>query len=414
MIRFLIKALWSFKEKGYNRNLSVLNLSVDFEKYIILDIVRKFQFNMGSSFKKEELVKRSFAQYKCQTYLWKRGFQFIINFLSLIVFIPLIFIFLLNFYVMRLNLILKSNKNEKQNNVGGNVGVFMFDDESILPPSISVSYSLFKYRRNWMLSLKDISLITYLIKNYFYEPYFVTHNIINMALYKANLIIYNAENIFSASEYSFSSSFLTFYCDLNGCEHVNLMHGEKLFYIRDAFCSYHKIFLWEDYYKTLFQKLRCITKEFIIEKPLWLMHATKECIKTDKDELSDGKPIFVYYQGGESIKNLSELVKFLGKLRKKFKIVIRLHPRYATKNIMKMFQNFETEDPHLIPVEYSICKAQYVAGLYTTVLHQALWLNKSVVLNNLAADKYMKLRELGYYLLNISSNKIINLTELVS
>ena len=410
MIDVLVRGALEFRRRAYR--VSALDLSATFQDRLIARIAKGLDIAPDVSFKERELVQRSFAQYRCQSFLWSEEYRLLANILSVLAAVPLAMVFLFEFY--KGYLVGCRRRTMPTNGCKREVTVVLFDDMSLLPPSVKESYCLVKYRKRWMLSLRDFGTIfRLLVRHYYYEPYFVVHIMVKMALYKANLVTYKPSSVLSTSEFSFSSSFLTLYCGLNGCQHVNVMHGDKLFYLRDAFCSYDRMYVWEQYYKMLFGRLRCMIKEFIVEKPSWLTRTSEECKKDARSVEGRRKPLLVYYQGSESVGDFYELQRRLKGLEKKFDIVVRLHPRYGMKTIAGLLSNFQIEYPHVTPLEYSLCRAEYVAGLYTTVLQQALWLGKKVLVNDLDMDKYNRLRELGYYLLVAPMENVFRISDLV-
>lgn len=62
---------------------------------------------------------------------------------------------------------------------------------------------------------------------------------------------YQSKAIVVHNEYSFTSSILTAYCETRNVLHINVMHGEKMYYIRDSYFRYDRCYVWDAYYRDL-------------------------------------------------------------------------------------------------------------------------------------------------------------------
>ena len=58
---------------------------------------------------------------------------------------------------------------------------------------------------------------------------------IKVAGYSFMITKYQSKAIVVHNEYSFTSSILTAYCETRNVLHINVMHGEKMYYIRDSY-----------------------------------------------------------------------------------------------------------------------------------------------------------------------------------
>ena len=75
---------------------------------------------------------------------------------------------------------------------------------------------------------------------------------------------YTPKDLYVSAEYSFTSSILTAYCERNRVRHINVMHGEKTFFIREAFSRFHIFYVWDDFYIKLFHQLRANRTEYVV------------------------------------------------------------------------------------------------------------------------------------------------------
>ena len=210
-------------------------------------------------------------------------------------------------------------------------------------------------------------------------------NLIKIAKYRAIISQFpNTEAIIVCSEYSYTSSILTLWCNSQNIMHINVMHGEKLFYIRDSFFIFNRCYIWDCYYKNLFIKLKANKDQFFIEVP--------PALKFD-DLLNEAKCYdYTYYlQGLESKKELLKILAIIDELEKNNKLVsIRPHPRYSdTKLLTKIFKNkISIENLEIVSIEKSILSDKIV-----------VFDNNEIVLNGLKEDVLKEekiLKRLGF------------------
>ena len=202
------------------------------------------------------------------------------------------------------------------------------------------------------------------------------------------------------SEYSFTSSILTYYCEINNCKHINVMHGEKLFYIRDSFFKFHKCYVWHEHYCKLFKKLKADENQFVVEMPRFMKIGQANLSVPNKE---NQKNIYKYYlQGDETKEQLYQLLKVLDSLSENFHIIVRPHPIWSKRNELNVFsKKFEIENPEDITILNSLLRTDFVCSLYSTVLFQGYCLNKKIVVNDLDKNTYNKLKELDYIVINL-------------
>ena len=75
---------------------------------------------------------------------------------------------------------------------------------------------------------------------------------VKLAMYRYQYEVYHPKAMIVDEEYSYTSSFLTEYCHRLGVEHIDIMHGEKLYFIRDTFFCFDRCYVWDGYYRDLF------------------------------------------------------------------------------------------------------------------------------------------------------------------
>lgn len=334
------------------------------------------------------LTERSYFQYKCQM----MGVPF-----SLKATQNLGAIFLLIYYLFKPY---KKpdvyNKNEKIN-----IAVFLREGVTtdIIPTSLKDEYyKIYEnpLKGNMFLSKDDKKFIwnNYILK-YWYSPFFCTKCIVKLAIYSNVNYIYKPKAIITHNEYSYTSSSLTQFCHVYDVEHINVMHGEKLFNIRDSFVQFDRYYVWDQHYVNLLVELRASKEQFIIEAP--------DCVRLNIGDQNEYKYEYTYYLGAENEKELLTIKKNLLNTKVPMeRICIRLHPRYCDEEqINLIFNGFQIEKPNEESLNISISQTKYVVSLYSTVLYQAYESGKNIVIDDVAdPEKYEQLKNLKYIMMS--------------
>ncbi len=352
----------------------------------IFDIDLKKEIEYLHSFKEpKDLIERSYFQYKCQSFSQNRFNIIKRNIFSIFILIPFILTALFKGFFL-----IKKNKKKS-------LTIFIFSGVDHIVPSIvkerNKEFLKVNFGEGWFFVFKDFKYILSLM-HYIKSPYFILKVIYKMAMYRNFINRYAPQTIVCSSEYSFSSSFLTWYCNQNNVEHINVMHGEKLLNIRDSFFQFNEYYVWDTYYVDLFEKLRANKAQFKIAIPQSLV------IKSENIPL---KYDITYYLGAENIQEMIILNKLLlDTYIPNNKICIRPHPRYSNmKEVESVFTSFDIQDVRKTSIEHSIGLTKMLCSLYSTVLLQGLCSGKEIVVDDITdKNKFEKLQELGFIILN--------------
>jgi len=341
-------------------------------------------------------IQRSFYQYKCQKHQ-RKGTFILFNIGSFFMILPMLLYFL-----FKKTKYIKSSREK--------IAVFLYPEigRKIIPHSLGNKYEEIidvSFNSAFKLNKEDLYIIFDILKTYPYSFYFIAKIIIKIAFYRYLIDTYNPQAIIATSEYSFTSSVLTFFCERNNVKHINIMHGEKLLNIRQSFFRFHTCYVWDSHYINLFLKLRAEKKQFRIEIPPSLI--------INCDDFSGLKETdFKYYlaiatkQEIIKISNLIIDIEGLG-----FTIKIRPHPRYSDEKIIKKFipiKNIENSTEHSI--NSSICTSRNIIGAYSSVLLQAYLCGKTVFLDDIIFKGDVdKLEELQYILTSKNVGRLSSL-----
>lgn len=338
--------------------------------------------NFDKKIYENSLIKRSYYQWKCQRFL---QFNYLYLFLINIISMPIIIAFIIYVIIIKINP--KHTEKTKKTNrkIAINIGY-----SNCIPNTIKKEFNILNGKKGFNFDLADFK---FFIKNvYLKYPlsfYFNLKILIKISLYSYIIKNYNLNAILVNSEYTFTSSILTLYCRLNNVEHINVMHGEKLFNIRDSFCEFDRFYIWDEYYKDLLTKLNMPDKQFIVNN-----------IKTKKYETNKmyNNLNIKYYLQLETEKELEKISSKLKELKVLgYNVLVRPHPRYSDlKKIESIFNGIKIEKLD-ISIEESIDSTNYVVSKFSTVLYEAYLKNKNIVIDDVSNEKlYEDLKSYEY------------------
>lgn len=377
LIKFAFDTL-NYFNPSMNRNKG-LNRSLDIEKKKLSSFPNPY-----------DNFDRSYYQYKCQILDQNIIVLMLFNLASFLV-LPFILIHFRN----------KKNKTIKKVDL-----IFFKAGKSIdiLNEYIIKAYPIIihEFTPDYKLENKDLLFIKLIWRKHPISFYFLLKNVMNIAMYRDSFGRYNCNAICNCNEYSFSSSILTEYCNnVLNCKHINVMHGEKLFYIRDAFVKYNEFYVWAEEYKNLFIKLRADPSQFIIASPRMF---------TIEKKVIDKKFDFKYYLIQENKKSLEIIYQALLTLKERgYNVAIRIHPRYSDLNLINdIFKEIHIEHQD-IDINESILESEVIIGKYTTVLNQAFHLDKKIVFDDVSDQSlYLKLKAREYIMLKYRKMNLLS------
>ena len=338
-------------------------------------------------------IERSFCQYKAQMKL--KGFWIGLA-------MTLVSPFLLLWYLIK-----PSQKPCKEKMAEA---VFIMDgnvSDNVIPLCLRDEFEkleLYHYENN-LLKWTDRKYIFRLWLKYPFSWHFVLKSAIKIMRYRWVIESYSPKALIVHNEFSFTSSMLTDYCNKNGIELINVMHGEKLFNMRDSFFKFNRCYIWNEFYKELFEELRADPSQFIVAVPPSLMFGKKEVLKSVD---------YTYYLQAQKGENLKFIVEMLVKLQEKGNnIAVRPHPRYTDIAELKSYiadNDIEIESVREMPIEVSVLRTRNVISVYSTVLQQAYYNNVQIVVDDLSDPVlFNKLKSYKYVMFKINDRFVSNL-----
>lgn len=327
---------------------------------------------------------RSYCQYLCQKKIYKQNYWFL-NFLSFF-----IIQFIVTFFRFSKKNIIKKEKMD----------IIYFGIEKTIPKKF-LNYRIKKLENSFFLSEKDIKYFKNdILKKSKRQYYFALKILLKIASYRYNIEKYSPRIFLVTSEYSWTSSLLTEFCEKNKIFHINYMHGDKSYYIRDSFFKFHRCYVWDEHYKNIFCELKAFEKQFkIIEYSSFIP-------KIEKKE----KVYNTYYlQADETVEDINKIIKILKGLEIKTGYIgkIRSHPIYTSKRIIKSIpvEMLDLEENIYNSIEIS----NYIISKTSTVLYEAYIMgSNNIIIDDITQDKrnYDYLKELKWITISKSHQRL--------
>ena len=366
-----------FLEKG---NRSMFDLSIEEQEHYLE--------RLGEA---KNDIDRGFKQYLCQNYFTRPKWKIVAFNMAAAIIMPF-----LTFYYLIKGLCVK--QGDKIDAMIEKKGM-----DEVVPEEVIEKYhpDNTQWDKGASMSFSDILFLLKLVCRAPHYPYFVLKAWMNVVLYSDMIRRHRAKVMIQFGEFSFSSSILTAYCHFKGVKHVDVMHGEKLYYIRDAYFHYDEAYVWNQHYVDLFKMLRAEPTQFRIALPPSMR------IDTVKYSNPLAYADYKYYLANFSEEEIISIVNSMSFARNEGKSVkYRPHPRYSDMTLLRKYVPEENiENPRMVPIQESIANMGCAVGSYTTVLVQAYFSGKDVLLDNVTfIRQYDKLKELKYILSSVNCN----------
>ena len=339
-------------------------------------------------------IDRGFKQYLCQNFFVPKWKVLLFNVAATLM-VPLMVLF----YLLK-GLFVR--KGERVGSIIEKKGM-----EEVIPAVVKDKYQ--PDNRYWnessSMSLMDIGFFLKLVARSPHHPYFVFKAMMNVVRYSDMIRRHSTSVMIEFGEFSFSSSILTAYCHRYGVKHIDIMHGEKLWFIRDAYFHYDECYVWDEYYANLFRSLKAEPTQFRVALPPSLQ------IDTEAHSNLDMYADYKYYLALYSEEQIAGIVRSMAFAKQEGKTVkYRPHPRYSD---MGLLRKYVTEDdieyPAQVGILESVSNLEFAVGSYTTVLSQAYFSGKKVILDDITYhQQYEDLKKMKYIL---ASNNLDTLSK---
>lgn len=334
----------------------------------------------------KDSIDRSWSQYRCQMKLHGAFVSSLMNIVSL----P----FLLKILAS------PHSNNKKYLDAGHKTTAVFFRDgkpANIAPRSLLNQYAevITNPAESRLFSKTDKAYVLQLIRRHPLSWHWLFKCAAKISRYHGAIAMYSPCAFIVCNEYSFTSSVLTDYLEQVGIAHVNVMHGEKLYYIRDSFFKFTKCYVWSEAYSHLFEQLRADPSQFIVGIPASILFDIEDRPQQQWD--------YTYYLGGETKQELMSICSYMTILRREgYRINIRPHPRYTNLNLLEgISKEINIENPQVIDIEHSVLASKNVIAGYSTVLRQAMSNGVQIVIDDMTnPERFQKLSERRFTMLD--------------
>lgn len=365
------------------------------QKYINYVKLRdsKFEYNrkqqkdiLDSMPEPKDNIERSYNQFRC---------QFIMHSMNKI-FLQISAFFML--YYKMLTTPRKTSFIEKCDLVCMLVGL----EASRVPRGLIQQYENVIYytdMEHYVLNKEDYMWFVKNIKQkYPFEFFFQMKIFLWMTHYRYLLDSYNPKTIATHSEYSCGCSAMTEFCHIHQVKHVDFMHGDKVWCIRDSFFRFDECYVWHEHYKKMCISLKAFPEQFIIEVPPVFCPEEMDVKQEDKVD-------YCYYFQDESHEEMDRILSCLTILeRRGNRIRVRLHPRWSDGEYIAHAvkgKGIEIE-PTGVDINYSILTSGHAVSKYSTVLLQSHFLKIPVIIDDCSnVHKYKQIAEYDYIMLSL-------------
>lgn len=233
-------------------------------------------------------------------------------------------------------------------------------------------------------------------KRYFFHFYFRMIVLQKLGQFSNYLKCYQPDMIaFYSCEREFSGPLQTLLCEKSGAKYISFMHGDYLSTLSFAFQRYSVYYVWDESYVKMFEALRC-------KSPMPVYRPEK--LKGIATAIDEEKCTYfaTYYFSDETREEATEIYKIFDKFEKNgLRTKVRPHPRFSDISMLnEVFSDIEIEDPCKCTIAESITNSLYTVGLNTTVLSEAFFSGKKVVIDDVSNPrKFTSLDERGYVMI---------------
>lgn len=374
-----------------------------------------------------EYETRSFCQYLAQRELDGKIIFFITEIASFFIYPILKYKYLRNYKKRIKNH--SSDKNatnisevkEGNNSSNKDFAVYLvYDaDKSNFPHELNDIYNHTFYNNyNYSeLTSADLKFLAQVNAGHRFDFSYKLKILIKVAIYRAMIESFPKDLIKAVivcSEYSYTSSVLSYYLKEQKIKHINIMHGEKLYYMRDSFCLFSQLWVWDEHYKDLFESLYVPSYSIKVHNMTEFKWKNLNAIQSELSDFSNtAKWDYCYYLANESKEELELIKQALDKLIKNSSETykIRLHPRYTDKDLVYSLFDEEHIEAEGLSILDSLKSCHKAISLYSTVLYQAYELGNVLIIDDIKNPAYYRvLQDLSYI---IFSKKHDLLSELI-
>ncbi len=357
--------------------------------------VEKWQEFVNSFPNPKDDYEQSYYKYKCRLNFFPFFYPFIINIFAF-------FAFIYHFPVF-----LRKSKNININNKEGFLVIKhpVLSYHDVLPEILQDKYGSLNETDKpeinaWFLDRVSQECLRESFRRYpfsFYFNFILFRELAMLSWYKANFPV--KAIVVYVYERPFTSPLMTYCCEKENMDFVSFQHGEYLLNFIQTFMKFSTYYVWDKHYSDLFSiNLRCTMGSYELYTPLKYQKISNKVININTCDY-----FITYYLSNESKKRMKMIAEAFSILKNKgHKCNVRPHPRCSDIMLVNdFFKDFDIEDPNETSIGDSLRRSQYPVALISTVLSEAFYGGKTVVIDDYSEpDRYHSLEKRKYIILD--------------
>lgn len=275
--------------------------------------------------------------------------------------------------------------------------------DDILPPQVERDYG--ELKRIKPLSITDRCMdkkawriFGKCFGRYWMHPYFCLEALIRIAGTCQLIYRYTPKaTVAYGRERDFIVPILYEYSKSLGVDMVSFMHGVFVYSIDKAFITFTKYYVWEPYYVDMFTRLKARSGSLEVYKP--------QKFEPKVQPRPEGVPydfFMTYYFTSESEERMERIKTCLDLLTSKGLICkLRPHPRFTDPALLeRVFKGYLIENKDWT-LEKSMECSRFIAAYNSTVLTEAYYSSKEIVIDNYVdPSKFQNMIDRDYIMLS--------------
>lgn len=380
--------IWCYRKITFKYVFSFIEQEPDIDDWV------SFLSQLTSA---EDDFTLSYNKYLCKMKYFPLYYKIFINLLSVL--FSLFYIFIIIFNGIKKNKKIVCDLVLIQKRIGY---------EDIFPEALKVKYPHIEVidvpkRRSLRFNSKSVKIFARILLEHPFSFNFHMYALQELGRYSCILSKYDTDAIACyADERNVVSPLLSYMIEHYDVKHISFMHGEYIFQLYLSFMRYSEYYVWDEHYvKLLGEDMYCPKEQMKIYTPI----KYKRRFKTGNE-----KYYCTYYFGAESIDRIERVAEVFNILKKQGKLCkVRPHPRRSNyEAINRYFDGFYIEDTHVKSVDESIEESKYIVALISTVLVEAYYGGKEVVIDDISEPERFKSMRKRKYILFSKPHKLFS------
>lgn len=193
-----------------------------------------------------------------------------------------------------------------------------------------------------------------------------------------------------AHEKQIEMPLVSLFCEQQGIESLAFMHGVCQYKLTQAYLRTTKFYVWDEHYIELFTGMGCPREQFVLYKPAKLSGICEP--RKNPDDYSYYATYYLCNENKAALQKIAQEMTILRDSGRRCKI--RPHPRASDMALVnEIFGGLEIEDTRTVSLADSLECTRYTIALTSTVLSQAYYSGKEIVLDDCTERESFELLE---------------------